>query len=341
IAPHLTELYEADRRFTAQQIAERAFFENEPLPNRRIKPYTRNISKNLLEDYFGRGTATVKGADEMASHLMVEGPFNVNSTSVDAWRALFSSLRGKSVGSLKIEEALSRGVPVSTATPEGVPVAPVSLPNGEPVEGSSDEPSDREQWYCWRELTDEEIDELAVAVVEQVKKRGPFLSLSEFINRRLDGNDKELSVKGALQAALDHQDVSINEGFRSPIRTFSPSETGLMKPEFPEALAGPIAYGSAAYVDQADILRNFGAQLTPRGDTFVVRTYGDSLDASGAVRARAWCEAVVQRMPEYLDAGDDGDPAHTRQEALASKANRRFGRPFRLVSFRWLAPEDV
>jgi hypothetical protein len=52
-------------------------------------------------------------------------------------------------------------------------------------------------------LSDTEIDELAAAIVRQVKLRGPFLSLSEFVNRRLDPSDTALSAKGALQAALD------------------------------------------------------------------------------------------------------------------------------------------
>ena len=115
-----------------------------------------------------------------------------------------------------------------------------------------------------------------------------------------------------------------------------------MDPAFPEALEGPVAYGSSAYVDQADILRGLGAQLTPRGDTFVVRAYGDSLDQNGAVRARAWCEAVVQRVPEYLEAsGDRADPAHLKQAELTNEANRNFGRRFRIIQFRWLSAEEV
>lgn len=341
IAPHLTDLYETDRRFSARQVATRAFFEDEPLPNRRIKPYGRNLTRSQLLGFFGREGTTLEGIDRLASYLMVEGAFNVNSTSVDAWRAVFSSLRGKSVATLKVEGALRPRLPITTSEPEGVPVAGVSLPNGEPTTGSSAEPSDPAQWRSWRELTDEEIDELAAAMVEQVKIRGPFLSLSEFVNRRLDDADKELSLKGALQAALDDEDVSINEGFRSEVRSFSATEIGLMNPEFPEALAGPVAYGSAPYIDQADILRNLGAQLTPRGDTFVIRTYGDSQDAAGKVWARAWCEAVVQRVPEYLQATKNGDEAHLKQSALRSETNKAFGRPFRVISFRWLSAEEV
>jgi hypothetical protein len=111
-----------------------------------------------------------------------------------------------------------------------------------------------------------------------------------------------------------------------------------MNPAFPEALEGPVAYGSAAYVDQADILRNFAAQLTPRGDTFVIRTYGDALDGNGSVVACAWCEAVVQRVPEYSDPADE---AHVRQAGLKSTFNKAFGRKLEIVSFRWLNPDEV
>jgi hypothetical protein len=248
------------------------------------------------------------------------------------------SLKGKQIAFLNKDTALNGGVKLEEATPDGTPVGPSSLPNGSPATGSSDNPSDADQWTSWRELSDAEIEQLAVAIVKQVKLRGPFLSLSEFVNRRLDAGNKGLSIKGALQAALDDDGVSINQGFRTALRRFSSAETSRMSPKFPEALAGPVAYGSSAYVDQADILRNFAEQLTPRGDTFVIRSYGDALDAAGNVEARAWCEAVVQRVPDYLDPADE---AYLKQASLKSSANKTFGRKLRVVSFRWLTPAEV
>jgi hypothetical protein len=91
-------------------------------------------------------------------------------------------------------------------------------------------------------------------------------------------------------------------------------------------------------VDQADILRHCAELLTPRGDTFVIRTYGDALDASGKVEARAWCEAVIQRVPDYLESADQ---PHVRQAALTSNANKNFGRKLEIISFRWLNPNEV
>lgn len=189
-----------------------------------------------------------------------------------------------------------------------------------------------------RELSDGEIEQLAKALVDEIRERGPFLSLSEFVNRRLDAANPRLSAKGALQAAIDADGVDINKAFRDSARRFTSDEISALKPEFPEALEGPVAIGSSAYVNQADILRGLAAQLTPRGDTFVIRAYGDSLSADGRIAARAWCEAVVQRLPEYIDSGDD---AYLKKADLQSPANIGFGRRFQVVSFRYLNPSEV
>ena len=265
---------------------------------------------------------------------MIAGPFNVNSTSVSAWKQVLSSLRGKPVARLEDTPELAED------TPQGTPIGSGMLPNGELVESGDlnfDPNSPPNQWTGWRDLTDEEIDTLAEAMVHQVKQRGPFLSLSEFVNRRLDASNAELSVKGAMQAALDDPFVPINAAFRHSFRALDNEQHG-MTPEFPEALEGPVAYGSAPYIDQADILRHLAGQLTTRGDTFIIRAYGDSLNSKGNVEARAWCEAVIQRTPEYIDSADE---PHIKQHYLTSQTNLKFGRRFELVSFRWLHPSEV
>ncbi len=329
-------------------VANGFFFSDEPLPNRRMLPYAGNLDRDRLAELVGE-YETFKGgfADKIAANLMVEGPFNVNSTSVRAWKTLFSSLKGKPVSYLDTQDSVSNRIKISEHTPEGVPVSMGSLPNDKPHTGSSSDPSDVEQWRGSREITDKEIDELAQAMVGQVRLRGPFLSLSEFINRRLDPNSAELSLRGALQAAIDDEDCTINAGFRNDLRRFSNRESAYVGAVFPEAAEGPIAYGSAAYVDQADILRNLGTQLTARGDTFVIRAYGDSLDVKGNVLSRAWCEAVVQRVPDYVDPRSHndtsgiGDTPETKQSELTSDANRAFGREIQIIAFRWLNPSEI
>lgn len=66
--------------------------------------------------------------------------------------------------------------------------------------------------------------------------------------------------------------------------------------------------------------------LTVRGDTYLVRAYGEAcnpaLPETAPPLSRAWLEALVQRIP---DPHPDG----------------QFGRAFRVVGIRWLSAEDV
>ena len=66
-------------------------------------------------------------------------------------------------------------------------------------------------WEQFSRLSDDDIEALAEAIVEQVKARGPFMSLSDFVNRRI-GNDSR-SNHGALQAAIEQ--AAINDAIRS------------------------------------------------------------------------------------------------------------------------------
>ena len=80
-----------------------------------------------------------------------------------------------------------------------------------------------------------------------------------------------------------------------------------------------------------------GPLLAVRSDTFLVRAYGDAVNpATGAIVSRAWCEAVVQRTPDYVDPADAPETT-----ADLSATNRAYGRRFEIVRFRWLAPEEI
>jgi len=89
------------------------------------------------------------------------------------------------------------------------------------------------------------------------------------------------------------------------------------------------------YLTQADLLSTLGPHLSARSDTFMIRTYGESLNpVTQAKEGRAWCEAIVQRVPDYVDASQ-------RPEAKAGGLNATLGRKFKIVSFRWLGPQDL
>ena len=75
-----------------------------------------------------------------------------------------------------------------------------------------------------------------------------------------------------------------------------------------------------------------------------VKTHGNNAliteakDAAGKVIARSWCEAVVQRMPDYLDPADS---AETEHKNLTSNVNQTFGRRFQIITFQWLPRKAV
>jgi hypothetical protein len=334
--PAKVRFYGATSDKTAKQVAEDFFFNDKPLPNRRITSYQNQLNQAVLDSRFTEADKYIDGlADKIAANLMVEGAFNINSTSVEAWKTLLSSLKGKPI------TYLDGGSTPKEATTTETPLAAGILPNVKPIMTSdiTSPSTPPEQWKTGRILTDNEIDLLANAIVKQVKLRGPFLSLSEFINRRLDSRNQSLSLKGALQAALDDETVPINANFRLANRILDSETTSITGFAFPEAAKGPIAYGSMAYVDQADVLRNFTEQLTPRGDTFVIRTYGDALDKNGNIVARAWCEAVVQRLPEYVNSEDA--PQLKQADSLLSSVSKTFGRKLQITGFRWLNSDEI
>ncbi len=334
--PEKVPLFEAADR-TAEQVAEDFFFGDKALPNRRIKPYMGDLDEDGLTALFTEADTYTDGlADKIAAHLLLDGAFNINSTSVEAWTVLLTSLRGKPMA------YINSGTSPSEVSPLGSVVGFGVLPNTEPITTAeiTSQNAPTEQWLTNRELTDEEITELAEAIASQVRLRGPFLSLSEFINRRLDASNTDaMAEKGALQAALDDAAVSINAHFwDSDNNRLLDDEVSGIAFDFPAAAEGPIAYGSLPYIDQADILRQFASQLTPRGDTFLIRAYGDALDVRGEVAARAWCEAVVQRVPEYID--PTADEPHEKQADLSSP-NNQFGRQYKIISFRWLNESEI
>ena len=59
--------------------------------------------------------------------------------------------------------------------------------------------NNQKRWSGFRELESQEIDKLVDAITDEVRKRGPFLSMAEFVNRRLASASDEMSARGALR----------------------------------------------------------------------------------------------------------------------------------------------
>jgi len=285
-----------------------------PLPNGRmcLAPATRPSATDV----------TLADFHKAAYQLMLDGAFNVNSTRVEAWKALLGSTRRAGFGG-------GANVPF----PRVLDAPGGSWTDGDPAFGDG-------VWDGYRELTPDEIDRLARAIVAQVKRRGPFLSLSDFVNRRLA--EDETGKMGALQAAIE------SAGLNSRLTSSYPLDNRNPLPDYshPDNIADATrmeqtlkpaskAWGAPSYLTQADVLQVLGPALAARSDTFVIRAYGDSVDASGNVQSRVWCEAVVQRTPQPLDPDDSG-----LNPRLGGKPGD-FGRRFVITSFRWLAPGEI
>lgn len=323
-----------------------------------------DLANSRYMPWFGsRAAGEVKGELEAAEGylkaaacLMVDGMFNVNSTSVDAWHALFAGIRER-----KVVYRDKNGTLKTVAVPADKRIA-ISRFNTATTDQECTDPEygftrddGMQAWSGVRFLNDAQLRKLAGECVKQVKRRGPFLNFSEFINRRLS-ND-ELGVTGALQAAIDYDDASpeagsINYDFKKSDFMLKTSDLGNHAFATPEAAVGSRYAGIPGYVIQSDLLKPIANTLSVRDDTFRIRAYGESRDASGKeVVARAWCEAVVQRLPEYCDDANAPEvPARmisatggfsTMEDSDLTASNRRFGRKFRIESFRWLSASEI
>jgi hypothetical protein len=276
--------------------------------------------------------AELKDFKLSAAHLAVAGGFNVNSTSVEAWRAFLSGYR----------DAKLRTAAGIDDTNDEVSFFPrLSLPVTLGAQGFVAQ--NENAWRAFSKLSDTAIENLSQKIVSRTKSRAqlrmgkeavtPCLTIGQFVNRVLVG-DEEDRTRGLLQAALDAS--GLNQAM-DDYGVYDSANYG-SKPE-QHSYAGdgqdvkiPSASSAPTYVLQSDILQALGASMTVRSDTFIVRCYGDAVDARGDVTARAWCEGVVQRVPEPIvaDANNAWEPA-----------DQSFGRRMKMVSFRWLSKKEL
>lgn len=307
--------YIGSNAMTQGQLANDFFAGSKSLPNSRNTAY---VGGGMSATDVAAAAVNAAGT-QSAAYILTKGGFNVNSTSIPAWTSVLSALS-------------SSDVPLAGGSKEKDPAGTPFLRLRQPVGGSSTAGAD-ELWNSYRSLDKGEIDILAKEIVAEVKARGPFLSMSEFVNRRLGIASDPFSNKGALQAALDR--TAINSIMESNARTITPAEVDKFGWLNKDAVDRNTGAGAPGEVSQGDILSSIGSFVSVRSDTFRVRAFGDARNTSGQVIARAWCEATLQRVPEYVDTADLPEAAAT------ASANVNFGRQFVVVSFRWLHPDEI
>lgn len=257
-----------------------------------------------------------------AANYGVHGAFNVNSTSVQAWKALLGSFAGVDVDT---EAGSDTGAGRSPMLRLNKPLAKEHPRSGSETGASAAQ--------GFRALSDEQVESLAVEIVRQVKERGPFLDLATFVNRSTDSQASDNHKRsGVIQAALDapkHDSKSLNDSFTSRLNLTTYTDN--------ESINIPLGWGMPGFLTQGDVLSRIGHLLAPRSDTFKIRVFGESKDVAGNSIATAYGEAVVQRLPEYVQA-DNNKPW---ESPSVGSENEKFGRRFAIISFRWLNEDEI
>ena len=281
------------------------------------------------------------GYKKIGAYSLIKGAFNVNSTSIKAWAAMLKGNR-----SLALES-----VQGTTDSGTGTPF---------PLASTTSNTSSNNGWEKFSRLTDDQIWDdndtpndltddtgLAVEIVNQVKARDPFMSFSDFVNRRIGASTDPRSYHGALQEAIEQAGINGNQstGIRAGTSDVIPNYSSYTN-DFPFA-AAPYngsrnnATGLPIEINQANILLPLAPRLSARSDTFRIRAYGEVRDADDNIIASAICEAVVQRLPEYVDPDTD-DPWDDDSETPTLNAiNQTYGRKFEIQSFKWLDQSEV
>jgi len=359
---------------TSSPISSDLLANKKSLPNSRLQFRKSGGSNyNLLTDFTSK-------LERGAVFLMNDGAFNINSISVEAWKAVLSSRLGLKINS-------------DTAGKEEAVFARMIDPgagNGTFFDPPTNQPAaERAGAYTGaRKLGANEIQVLAEEIVKQVKQRGPFTSVSDFVNRRLTTelsgppfNETDVSrtgLMGSLQAAIDaasdrlrlggaggmnsrFYDATVRGSYYKPekfqvfsggnvgqITDVDVSDSSLRGAVVPRlAMLGRDWYYSAAgvpgFITQADILQAIGPLLAARSDTFRIRSYGEVKNPkSGKIESRAWCEAIVQRVPDPVkDAPTSDDVVWPERPQIPMNPVNAAGRKFKVIAFRWLTPEEV
>lgn len=325
----------------------------EPYAGMRMRN-PRHILTNVdndTQELFGDAVAF----ERSAAHIGVDGAFNVNSTSYEAWRAFLGGMLGVKKKTL-LEDEYPENDDTSSATNFYMP-NPGNL-NTVLKPQETDKKVGYRDLGAGRDISEAEIDELAREVVAEVKRRAPFFSLADFINRRLikysdASGDEDLSYQslmGTLAAAIarasEEQSGSKATIFNADYNFTkqNPSATDLLKmmrdttrESIEQASMAP--YGKyyrrsagipGAQLLQSQLLTAYAPFMTVRGDTFTIRAYGEYINPMTGTSAKAYCEALVQRSAEPVEPTDD-----------IVQPLEPFGRKFKIVSFRWLTPAEL
>ena len=293
-----------------------------PLPNSRLSSANPSISNSDLTT-----------ENLAAANLLLDGAFNINSTSVAAWEAVLGAMRDIEVKGHPLNISLRHNFARFNEPLLGAPADEV------PKLSSKDRIA-----AGFRSLSDVQISSLASEIVNEIRLRKnsatgdnyPFLSMSEFINRSPTSSTQSFQLRGALQAAID----------KAGLNGLESSSTGLWadSEQYPlyydyagtPVVDRPKSDGMPGSFMQSDLLAKIGAFIQARSDTFTIRSYGSTQSQFASNESsRAYYEIVVQRTPSYVD------PDNLAFQKPTLPTNQKFGRKYEIKSQRWVSQDEI
>jgi hypothetical protein len=291
---------------TLNQAFDRYFFTGAP-----VRGWEQELPLPVPAKILASATNENLRARDAARHLLIEGGFNINSLSEEAWAAVLShSFRDWRFGTNQTTDLKNAFLNLGFSTDNAVSL------EGSLIEDETFTQFETSDWnaqvtagriamrYPLRRLSDEQLynpdteqnDSLVEYIVSGLRERlassppqPPFSSLSEFID------------SGILDRAIRESGIN-----------------------------GQVARFSPAYICQSKMLEAIAPFLKIRGDTFVIHGLGNYSDPlTGEAQSSVVCRAVVQRLPNRVD-GDE-----TRITELSSTNGNAFGRQFVILNMSW------
>jgi len=294
------------------------------LPNPTLVTHQLDNPEAQITRWQTASSSEANQSCELAQSSLVINRFNLNSTSVTAWKAVLGSLRINQWNYLDYPEDTSD---LSTLTvKQDTRMRMFSrfsqslsetyeAPQTPAFEGL--EPVAPSAYYRRgaRHFDADEIEKFATEIVRRIKiQTKPFLSMEAFLAEQSTGNGSLLEQAIATVFASDgrqqwdHQWET--EGTRS-----SASEII------------DIDHFSPGFLTQADVMTAIGPILAPRSDTFKIRARSQSYSPQGTVIGTATIEATLQRTPDTVDLNT---PIHEPAK-----------RTLKLISLRWLTDNEI
>ena len=323
-----------------------------------INTTVADADKIVAELFDSSGEPTDIAHKKVASYMKNNVGFNVNSTSVDAWVAMLSGMKDKYLSYIDVDTGELQTYPSSSTSASDVSdfenkvkFTRFAVPNG--YEEGTDA-GDPNSWRGIRLLDQTQIEKLAKECVRQVKLRGPFLNMADFVNRRLtgDADQKEMAVCGAIQAAIDWDEFnghtpsstatdSVNARYKDTAMEdmILESQFDSWPTKFPhqEAALGSRWTGIPGYLVQADVLKRIANHVTVRDDSFVIRAYGSAGGSNNEPLVEVWLEATVTRSVAYSDTANSAETAFTD----LNDTNQTYGRKMKITSMKWLSRQEL